>query len=69
MTKDQIDHMVQRFLMWKLPETFNPDGGVSFKPSYAEEPYRSRHWPTGTNVLCYTEAKAMVEHMIEGLPE
>lgn len=26
MTDDQIKHMVNRFLGWKLPENFNPDG-------------------------------------------
>lgn len=31
MTEDQIRHMVNRFLGWKLPESFNPDGGVTFK--------------------------------------
>ena len=30
MTEAQIKHMVDRFLMWKLPEHFNPDDGISF---------------------------------------
>ena len=28
-----IDEMVNRFLGWKLPKDFAPDGGISFKPS------------------------------------
>lgn len=61
--------MANRFLMWKLPEHFSPDAGVSFKPSYPDEPMRSRHWPVGTNLLCATQAEEMVRHMLEGLPE
>lgn len=64
-----VEHMVQRFLMWKLPKTFAPDAGVIFSPSYSEEPMRSRHWPTGTNLLNYPEAKEMVLHMLEGSPD
>jgi hypothetical protein len=36
MTEAQIKHMVDRFLGWRLPETFNPDGGVSFKKTFNE---------------------------------
>lgn len=64
----QIKHMVDRFLSWRLPDNFNPDGGISFKPSYPDEPMRSRHWPTGTNLIDATQAGDMVRHMIEGMP-
>jgi len=67
-TDDQIKHMANRFLAWKLPETFSPDNGISFKPPFPDEPMRSRHWPIGTNLLIATEAEAMVRHMIEELP-
>ena len=30
MTDDQINHMVSRFLQWKLPENFSPDCGITF---------------------------------------
>lgn len=59
----QIEHMVQRFLQWKLPENFNPDGGIGFDKSY-----RSPHGPVGTNLFDATQAEAMVRHMLEGLP-
>jgi len=72
MTEAQIKHMVDRFLGWKLPETFNPDGGVSFK----RQENRHHHpdappfypMPTGTNLLDATQADAMVRHMIDGMP-
>jgi len=64
-----VEYMVQRFLMWRLPETLSPDAGIIFSPSYSEEPMRSRHWPMGTNLLNYTEAKEMVRHMLEGAPD
>lgn len=65
MTDEQIKHMVDRFLSWKLPENFNPDGGISVRrPNYP----RHIPWePTGTNLLDATQAEAMVRHMIEGL--
>ena len=75
MTEDQIKHMANRFLGWKLPDNFNPDGGIAFKPEYNIE-YNARHGlpparhqPSGTNLFGYTEAVEMVRHMIVGLPE
>ncbi len=37
MTEDQIKHMVNRFLGWKLPEHFKPDAGISFEPEFNKE--------------------------------
>lgn len=69
LSADQIDHMVQRFLAWRLPESFNPDAGISFEPKFnVGTPYETKHQPTGTNLLGYEEAKAMVLHMAEGMP-
>lgn len=69
MTEAQIKHMVDRFLSWKLPESFNPDGGISFKKTFNEHtPYPSKHEPYGTNLFNFDEATAMVRHMLEGLP-
>ena len=48
-----IEHMVKRFLMWKLPQPWNPDGGISYtRPNY----HRSVKWePVGTcDALGYT---------------
>lgn len=69
MTEDQIKHMVNRFLCWKLPESFNPDGGISFKKTFNEHTaHPAKHEPSGTNLFDATQADAMVRHMIEGMP-
>lgn len=69
MSDDQIKHMVSRFLQWKLPENFAPDGGITFTRNYnVNTPHPMKHEPVGTNLLDYTQAEAMVRHMIEGLP-
>lgn len=61
MSDAQTAHMVSRFLAWPLPETFNPDGGICFTRM-------AGHEPSGTNLLDATQARAMVSHMLEGLP-
>lgn len=64
---DLIKHMVDRFLAWKLPETFNPDGGVSFeKFTNKGTVYEHKYQPSGTNLLDAIQAEAMVRHMLEG---
>lgn len=74
MTDEQIKHLVNRFLGWRLPENFQPDAGISFKPEYNVEYNASRgvpparHEPSGTNVFDATQAEAMVRYMIEGMP-
>ena len=70
MREDQIKHMVDRFLGWRLPQNFQPDGGVSFEPAFnAGTPHEGRHEPTGTNLLDATQAEALVRHMLDGMPE
>jgi hypothetical protein len=69
MTDDQIKHMVNRFLAWRLPENFNPDGGISFKRTFNEHTaHPMKHEPVGTNLLDYTQAEAMIRHLIDGMP-
>lgn len=69
MTEDQIKHMVNRFLGWKLPESFNPDGGISFKRTFNEHTdHPMKHEPSGTNLLDASQADAMVRYMIDGMP-
>ena len=63
MTDEQIKHMVDRFLMWRLPPDFSPDGGVRFEP----ESYGYKNEPIGTNLLTAEQAREMVRHMTEGL--
>jgi hypothetical protein len=66
MTEEQIQHLVGRFLAWRLPKDFNPDGGIrAARPNY----HPSVEWaPSGTNLLDATQAEAMVRHMLDGLP-
>lgn len=66
MTEDQIKHMANRFLGWKLPATFKPDNGISYTPT--QHGAATGDMPSGTNVFDASEAEAMVRHMIEGLP-
>jgi hypothetical protein len=69
MTHDQIKHMVNRFLGWRLPDDFNPDGGVSFKRTFNEgTPHEGRYQPVGTNLFDAGQAEAMVRFMVDGLP-
>lgn len=50
--------MIDRFLMWRLPESFSPDGGITFqKPTPTS-------WPVGTNLFTATEARAMLEYVL-----
>ena len=62
MTEEDIKYMVNRFLAWVVPVDFDPDGGVSFIPP------QPPHWPSGTNLLTYTQANMMVRYMVEGMP-
>lgn len=66
MTDAQIKHMVDRFLQWELPADFAPDGGVNFAPHRDAGGGFAR--PIGTNVLTATQAKSMIEFMLDGLP-
>jgi hypothetical protein len=69
MTDEQIKQMTERFLTWKLPADFNPDAGISFKAEFNENTdHPMRHEPSGTNLFSYTQAEAMVRHLVEGLP-
>jgi hypothetical protein len=67
--EDQIKHMVDRFLGWKLPGNFNPDGGVSFKKTFNESTaHPMKHEPSGTNLFDANQVDGMVRHMIEEMP-
>ena len=73
MTEDQIKHMVDRFLGWKLPEHFRPDAGISFEPEFNKEwnakqgKPPQRYEPVGTNLFSADQATAMVRYMVEGM--
>lgn len=71
MTDEQIKHMVDRFLGWKLPANFRPDCGIEFDADkYVKlNPRNGRLEPNGTNLFDFTQAEAMVEYMLHGLPD
>lgn len=62
MNDEQIKHMVNRFLAWKLPEDFSPDAGIRFTP-----PENPAWWPVGTNLLSATQAEEMIRYLVDGL--
>ncbi|WHZ35728.1 hypothetical protein [Sagittula sp. MA-2] len=60
----QLGDMVNRFLTWPLPEDFQPDGGITFEPvGNAGTAHEYKRQPSGTNLLNYEQAKAMVRHI------
>lgn len=69
MTEAQIKYMVDRFLSWKLPADFCPDNGITFKAEFNKNtPHPMKHDPSGTNLFDATQTKAMVRHMLDGIP-
>jgi hypothetical protein len=68
MNEDQIKLMVNRFLGWKLPENFNPDGGISFQKMFNENTaWPRKAEPTGTNLFDANQAEAMIRYLVDGL--
>ena len=69
MTDEQIKHMVDRFLRWRLPESFIPDNGISFQRfGNVGTPHQYKRDPSGTNLFSADQAEAMVRYMVEGMP-
>lgn len=68
MTDAQIKTMVDRFLSWKLPADFHPDGGISFDPiSNRGMAFEARREPVGTNLLTAHQAEQMIRELVAGL--
>lgn len=59
----RMSEMVNRFLGWKLPETFGPDCFVSFDRERAKA---NHSWPVGTNLFSASEAREMLEYVLRG---
>lgn len=57
-----VEAMVNRFLSWKLPKDFHPDGGMVFIPT-KDRGYDSPHWPCGTNLMTAEQARKMFERV------
>lgn len=57
--------LVNRFLSWKLPDNFNPDGGITFTPvRNAGTAHEFTYTPVGTNLFDATQARQMIEHLL-----
>lgn len=65
MIKTILDKLVDRFLGWKLPDTFGPDCYISFDRDTAN---KNNGWPVGTNLLTAIEAKEMLKYISSGIP-
>lgn len=66
-----IKRAVSRFLSWRLPDDFAPDGGISFKrESDYDHPQlgRTKFEPVGTNLLHAGQAEAMIKHILAVTP-
>ena len=65
---EQIKRMVDRFLCWRLPESFSPDAGITFQPKFnIGTPWEMRHEPVGTNLFDAGQAEEMICHLLEAL--
>lgn len=60
-TDEMVNVMASRFLSWKLPKDFHPDGGIKFDHKYSHD---SISYPTGTNLFHYEQAKEMLKFII-----
>lgn len=68
MNDQQVKHMVERFLVWRLPKPWQPDGGIRYeRPNYAHAP-ADHDWPTGTNLFDADQTEAMVRYIVEDAP-
>ena len=65
---DVVEQAVNRFLSWKLPKDFHPDGGMVFIPTKGRG-YDSPHWPVGTNLLNAQQAREMLLYVLAAAPE
>lgn len=58
-----VPMLVDRFLGWKLPKDFAPDGGITFTPPHQNYD-QALQWPTGTCLLNAPQATAMFEYLL-----
>lgn len=61
------DEMISRFLSWKLPKDFYPDGYIVFDREHAKA--NAPYWPTGTNLLHAGQVREMLEYVLQTKPD
>jgi hypothetical protein len=64
MTSPNLNEIVSRFLSWKLPSDFSPDGGIKVDKHPMSPIYNIGL--TGTNLFNADQAKAMFEYVLAG---
>ena len=66
----RIKRRVDRLLQWKLPENFNPGGGISFEKAISKDrpSWPQKNEPIGADLVDRTQAEQMVRYTQEGLP-
>jgi hypothetical protein len=70
LTDEQIKYMRDRLLGWRLPENFNPDGGINFDADGAKKLNHNNHRyvPSGTNLFDAQQAEEMIRYMATDIP-
>ena len=69
--EEVVKHLVDRFLGWRLPKDFHPDGGISFDREYNASYNANQglppsiHEPVGTNLFTADQAKEMFRFLLE----
>lgn len=68
MNEQQIKHMLDRFLGWRLPEDFHPDCGIMFMDVYDNGTEQGGKFePTGTNLFTAQQAEEMIKYITKEL--
>ena len=61
-----IDAAANRLMMWRLPDDFSPDCGISFDGRKDDEWNKNKTWPAGTNLFNVEQAKKMLGYALAG---
>lgn len=64
--EELIKNAVNKFLGWKLPDDFNPDGGISFKKEFNEHTeHPMKNEPVGTHLFSAQQAEEMIRYILK----
>jgi hypothetical protein len=61
--KQTVRALVDRFLGWRLPDTFSPDCFITFERERMQRQCPTC-WPIGTNLFTFEQAREMFEHVL-----